>query len=111
MDKKLLGISKSDDKSIASGFDHAVRTGDNTFSIYFIDGSHVDLTIPLPDNGKDGEDGKDGIAVIGLVVDKINKQFKRGLITEEERYNETIKVLAERDHIYMPFVTYCISML
>ena len=24
------------DKSIASGFDHATRTGDNTFSIYFI---------------------------------------------------------------------------
>ena len=39
------------DKSIASGFDHATRTGDNTFSIYFIDGSKVDLTIPLPENG------------------------------------------------------------
>ena len=39
------------DKSIASGFDHATRTGDNTFSIYFINGSKVDLTIPLPENG------------------------------------------------------------
>ena len=54
MDKKVLGISKHDDKSIASGFDHATRTGDNTFSIFFTDGSKVDLTIPLPANGKDG---------------------------------------------------------
>lgn len=44
------------DKSIASGFDHATRTGDNTFSIYFIDGSKVDLTIPLPKDGKDAVD-------------------------------------------------------
>ena len=48
------------DKSIASGFDHAIRTDDNTFSIYFIDGSNVDLTIPVP------KDGKDGIDVIGV---------------------------------------------
>ena len=44
------------DKSIASGFDHATRTSDNTFSIYFIDGSKVDLTIPLPKDGKDAVD-------------------------------------------------------
>lgn len=44
------------DKSIASGFDHATRTGDNTFSIFFIDGSKVDLTIPLPKDGKDAVD-------------------------------------------------------
>lgn len=48
------------DKSIASGFDHATRTGDNTFSIYFIDGSKVDLTIPLP------SDGQDGISITGV---------------------------------------------
>ena len=46
-----LALHKRDDKSIASGFDHAVRTGDNTFSIFFIDGSKLDLTIPLPENG------------------------------------------------------------
>ena len=44
------------DKSTASGFDHAIRTGDNTFSIYFIDGSTVDLTIPLSKDGKDAVD-------------------------------------------------------
>lgn len=48
------------DKSIASGFDHAVRTGDNTFSIFFIDGSKVDLTIPLP------KDGQNGISITGV---------------------------------------------
>ena len=48
------------DKSIASGFDHATRTGDNTFSIYFIDGSKVDLTIPLP------KDGQNGISITGV---------------------------------------------
>ena len=56
------------DKSIASGFDHATRTGDNTFSIYFIDGSKVDLTIPLP------SDGQDGISVTGI-SDKGNGIF------------------------------------
>lgn len=56
------------DKSIASGFDHATRTGDNTFSIYFIDGSKVDLTIPLP------SDGQDGISVTGI-SDKGNGVF------------------------------------
>ena len=56
------------DKSIASGFDHATRTGDNTFSIYFIDGSKVDLTIPLP------SDGQDGVSVIGI-SDKGNGKF------------------------------------
>lgn len=56
------------DKSIASGFDHATRTGDNTFSIYFIDGSKVDLTIPLP------SDGQDGISVTGI-SDKGNGKF------------------------------------
>ena len=56
------------DKSIASGFDHATRTGDNTFSIYFIDGSKVDLTIPLP------SDGHDGVSVTGI-SDKGNGVF------------------------------------
>ena len=51
------------DKSIASGFDHATRTGDNTFSIYFIDGSKVDLTIPLP---------KDGVSIENIVLNSDN---------------------------------------
>ena len=56
------------DKSIASGFDHATRTGDNTFSIYFVDGSKVDLTIPLP------SDGQDGVSITGI-SDKGNGIF------------------------------------
>ena len=44
------------DKSIATSFDHATRTCDNTFSIYFIDRSKVVLTIPLPKDGKDAVD-------------------------------------------------------
>lgn len=51
------------DKSIASGFDHATRTGDNTFSIFFIDGSKVDLTIPLP---------KDGVSIENIVLNSDN---------------------------------------
>lgn len=61
INKINLALSKKGDKSLASGFKRAVRTGDNTFSIYFTDDSKVDLTIPLPANGKDGKDGKDGV--------------------------------------------------
>jgi ribosomal protein L30E len=61
MDFKLFAISKKDDKSIASGFDHAERTGDNTFSIFFIDGTHVDLRIPLPE---------DGVAIVDVKIDE-----------------------------------------
>ena len=70
MDKKVFAISKKDDKSIASGFDHAQRTGNNTFSVYFTDGSKVDLLIPLP---ADGVDGKDGVSISDakIVDDKL----------------------------------------
>ena len=61
INKINLALSKKSDKSLASGFKRAVRTGDNTFSIYFMDDSKIDLTIPLPANGKDGKDGIDGI--------------------------------------------------
>ncbi|MCR4803682.1 MAG: hypothetical protein K5895_11900 [Lachnospiraceae bacterium] len=61
INKINLALSKKSDKSLASGFKRAVRTGDNTFSIYFMDDSKIDLTIPLPANGKDGKDGVDGI--------------------------------------------------
>ena len=50
-------------KGVASGFDHATRTGDNTFSIFFIDGTKVDLTIPLPQNGAKGDKGDKGVSV------------------------------------------------
>ena len=59
------GASKNLTESVASGFDHATRTGDNTFSIYFTDGSSIDLTIPLPEDGKDGEDG---VSVTGIAI-------------------------------------------
>ena len=62
--EQAYGLSQSEIKKVASGFDHAERTGDNTFSIFFIDGSQVDLTIPLPSDGKDGENGKDGISIV-----------------------------------------------
>lgn len=52
-----FALAKSDIKKVASGFDHATRTGDNTFSVFFIDGSKIDLTIPIPSNGIDGNDG------------------------------------------------------
>lgn len=72
------------DKSIASGFDHATRTGDNTFSIYFIDGSKVDLTIPLP------KDGQDGISVTGI-SDKGNGVFT--LIFSDGSESDPIKTI------------------
>ena len=46
--EQAYGLSQSEIKKVASGFDHAERTGDNTFSIFFVDGSKIDLTIPLP---------------------------------------------------------------
>lgn len=63
---EVYGALMSEIAKVASGFDHAVRTGDNTFSIFFIDGSKVDLTIPLP---KDGEDGL-GIDNVEIDADK-----------------------------------------
>lgn len=48
MDKIVYAALNKQLKSVASGFDHATKTGDNTFSVYFTDGSHVDLTIPIP---------------------------------------------------------------
>ncbi len=59
-------------RKVASGFDHAVRTGDNTFSIFFIDGSKVDLTIPIPKDGKDGEDGKEGISITDVSIETVS---------------------------------------
>ena len=47
------GILNSKIKGLASGFDHATKTGDNTFDIYFKDGSHVSLTIPQPELDED----------------------------------------------------------
>lgn len=61
--KKAYGAAQKLVKSTASGFDHAQRTGDNTFSIFFKDGSKIDLTIPIPQNGVsivDTVDNKDG---------------------------------------------------
>lgn len=47
-------------KGLASGFDHATRTGDNTFDIFFIDGSSVSLLIPAP---------KDGVGIKDVAMD------------------------------------------
>lgn len=52
--EQALGAALKKVKGLASGFDHATRTGDNTFTIYFIDGTSVNLTIPKPLDGKDG---------------------------------------------------------
>lgn len=67
------GASKNKIESVASGFDHATKTGDNTFSIYFIDGSRIDLTIPLPDGVGNLEIDADGHLICtltdGTVID------------------------------------------
>ena len=47
-------------KGVASGYDKAVRTGDNTFTIYFVNGDSVDLTIALP---------KDGVSITDVKID------------------------------------------
>lgn len=65
--EEAYGAVSSELKKVASGFDHATRTGDNTFSIYFKDGSKVDLAIPLPQDGERGEDGEDGVSVTDAV--------------------------------------------
>lgn len=49
--EQALALAEAGISGLASGFDHATRTGDNTFSIFFINGSKVDLTIPLPADG------------------------------------------------------------
>ena len=61
--EQAYGLSQSEIKKVASGFDHAERTGDNTFSIFFVDGSKIDLTIPLPKDGEPGAKGDDGIGI------------------------------------------------
>lgn len=55
------GASKKLVASVVSGFNRATRTGNNTFTIFFNDGSQVDLTIPTPRDGVDGQDGRDGV--------------------------------------------------
>lgn len=54
------GAAKSLAENVASGFDHAQQTGDNTFSMFFKDGSKIDLTIPIPPKGDKGEKGDKG---------------------------------------------------
>jgi len=56
-------------RGCASGYDRAVRTGDNTFTIFFKNGDSVDLTIALPKDGKDGKDGTDGIDIVDVKID------------------------------------------
>ena len=55
------GASKKLVASVVSGFNRATRTGNNTFTIFFNDGSQVDLTIPTPRDGVDGQNGRDGV--------------------------------------------------
>ena len=43
----------------------------------------------------ESEDKKEILEESQALVDKINKQFKRGLITEEERYNQVIDIWSE----------------
>lgn len=47
-------------KSFASGFDHATQTSDTTFTIFFKDGSKIDLAIPVPKDGEKGDKGDKG---------------------------------------------------
>lgn len=49
--KQVYGALSKMIEGVASGFDHAERTSDNTFTIFFVDGSSIDLTIPVPSNG------------------------------------------------------------
>lgn len=51
------------DRALASGYDRSVKTGDNTFTIYFTNGDHVDITIQPP---------KDGVSIVGVVVNADN---------------------------------------
>lgn len=71
-------------KGLASGFDHAVRTGDNTFSIFFIDGSKVDLTIPLP---------QDGLSITGL--EQVDDNHFRCVLSDGTKTNAIEMPVAE----------------
>lgn len=55
LDKKVLAISKKDDKSLATGFKRAYSNGDGTYTVEFIDGSNV-VTAPIKgDKGDKGD--------------------------------------------------------
>lgn len=59
--EEAYGALMGEIETLASGFDHAQRTGDTTFSVFFVDGSKLDFTIPLP---------KDGVSIVDLIDNK-----------------------------------------
>lgn len=44
--EEVYALLLSKIKGVASGFDHAEKTGDNKFKLYFTDGTFIELTLP-----------------------------------------------------------------
>lgn len=77
MDMKLYGALCKKIETVASGYDHAAVTGDNTFSVFFTDGSKIDLTIPVPADGEKGDKGDSGMSVEDVAIRNGNLIFIR----------------------------------
>lgn len=67
--EEVYGSLYGEIETIASGFDHAIRTGDTTFSVFFVNGDKLDFTIPLP---------QDGVSIVDL-IDNGDGTFKAKL--------------------------------